>query len=363
MMFSVTMNKQSKKVLSKDKVQEQLGYVIERIEGGGRKEKGWDANASFSKKTISDGLDYQALFKVKNNNPDRKPELLTRDKDQIVKVMAEAGKPRSWFLTLVDGQKPALADNVLGKREIVYAQVELPDNWRDCFSHIYERDDQIELVGAAIEAFVLSDFTNRFHTVLFGDPGTAKTEICRSFKKILGDKSVLEFSASETTSAGAIRMITEMDEVPPILLVEEIEKADENSLRWLLGALDDRAEIRKVVFRGGILQEYRCLCLATVNNKDLFDKLMSQALSSRFCNPIYCPRPSRTVMEKFLEREINKVKDGKLKWITPALDYAAKKKINDPRIVKSICLCGRDDLLSGRYQQRLENCSQVEKVK
>lgn len=226
----------------------------------------------------------------------------------------------------------------------------------DHYKDIYGRDDQIKIIRSAIIAGEESDWSNRFHCVLYGPPGCGKTEILAKTCEMLGveNDSYLKFDATSTTEAGAQKILLDSAHVPPILIVEEIEKQDEKALRWLLGLLDHRAEIRKTNFRIGTkARNVKMLCLATVNDLGLFKKVMSGALASRFAHEIYCPRPDRAILQKILEREVAKSK-GRVEWIEPTLKYCYdEKKINDPRKILPICLCGRDALLDNSYQKSL----------
>lgn len=223
------------------------------------------------------------------------------------------------------------------------------------FEHIYDREAQVAVIHSAIKAFVDSDYANRFHAVLWGEPACGKTEILRSFSRMLGPDAVLELDATSTTKAGAERILLESAKLPPVLICEEIEKTDEHSLRWLLGILDHRGEVRKVTHGGGLRhRNVKMLCLATVNDMVLFKKVMDGALASRFSHKVYCPRPSKEVLRRILAREVDKVK-GNPAWIDPAVDYCVdQEETNDPRRVVTVCLSGGDKLLTGEYQQLLE---------
>ena len=97
------------------------------------------------------------------------------------------------------------------------------------------------------------------------------------------------------------------------------------------------------------------LVLATVNDIALFEKVMSGALASRFPNKIYCPRPDRTVMGKILQREVQKV-HGREEWIEPTLKFGLDEMHwDDPRKLIPICLQGKNDLLTGKYQLAIKS--------
>lgn len=235
-----------------------------------------------------------------------------------------------------------------------YGQILLEKN--GFFDHIYEREHHVNIVYSALEAFKDSNMKNRFHCVLHGPPGCGKSDILISVSKMLGpeNEAFIKFDATSMTEAGVSKLLLESEFIPPVLIVEEIEKAPENHLRWLLGILDHRAEIRRTNFRiGNKARNVKMLCLATVNDMNLFKNSMSGALASRFAHEIYCPRPTRSVMEKILLREVERI-DGDTNWIEPTLSYCIDEKgLNDPRKVIPICLCGREKLLTGEYQESL----------
>lgn len=58
-----------------------------------------------------------------------------------------------------------------------------------------------------------------------------------------------------------------------------------------------------------------------------------------------------------LHREVTKAQ-GDYAWISPTLDYCLQQDITDPRTVTSICLCGRDMLVTGEYQKMLADTEQ-----
>jgi hypothetical protein len=226
----------------------------------------------------------------------------------------------------------------------------------DHFSHIYGREHQLKIVLSAIEAGIASDWENRFHAVLFGAPACGKSDILSSVGKMLGKEgeAYLKLDATSTTQAGAQKLFLRGGHVPPVLIIEEIEKTEEKALRWLLGLLDHRAEIRKMTARENETRSLKLLCLATVNDIDLFRKTMHGALASRFSHQIYCPRPDRNILKMILTREVEN-HGGDLAWIEPALKYCVDENgWNDPRKIIPVCLCGREGLLDGSYQESLK---------
>jgi len=58
-----------------------------------------------------------------------------------------------------------------------------------------------------------------------------------------------------------------------------------------------------------------------------------------------------------LQREVAKV-NGDFAWIEPTLDYCEAKGLNDPREAIAICLTGREMLVTGEYQNILDETSE-----
>lgn len=130
---------------------------------------------------------------------------MKQDLDNMIKVIGAAGQGPGWQISLIDGRVAVAGEDRRLPGPVGYVPVEIPTNWRDAFSHIYERDAQIEIIMSAIEAGIKSDFYDRFHLALIGDPACGKTEVLRTIKTILGEEAVLEYDATATTQAGAIQ--------------------------------------------------------------------------------------------------------------------------------------------------------------
>lgn len=285
------------------------------------------------------------------------------DLSSIVRTLntrASAPAYGRWTVSKLDGSPYTVAadDNVTGSgtEMLGYSEVTMPDatDWWDNFSHLFGLDSHISRVQYALEAGIESGWSNRYHVALIGPPGCGKSDICQTIKRALGDDAVMELDATATTAAGAIKDLSEREILPRILIVEEIEKADDNTMRFLLGVLDQRAEIRKVTARGTIQRDTKLFAICTVNDLALFNKMQAGALASRFANKVGFKRPTREHLALILTRELGKI-NGDPEWIAPTLDYCEEHGITDPRRVASICLCGRDALLTGEYQKMLDD--------
>jgi hypothetical protein len=350
----LTLFKWAERSLREDAIRNQLNHAVDRSLSGGRG-RVWSAGKpKVEREEANGGYRYTATVNFWREGRSVTPDVEAKQFDRIRDIAKRATGGRGWAMN-GDAEKVERTPKA-DQGPASYAEVKVNlDPSGGYFSHLYDLDPQIGVVLSAVEEYERSQFENRFHTVLYGEPACGKTEILRGLSRMVGPDAVMHFDATSTTSAGAKQLLTEAAQVPPILCIEEIEKADETSLRWLLGVLDYRAEVRALKYRAGLVsKQVKLLCLATVNDFALFNKMMDGALASRFSNKVYCPRPSVATLTMILEREVKKA-GGNTKWIKPALEWCMKEeKTNDPRRIITVCLCGRDKLLSGDYQKMLK---------
>jgi hypothetical protein len=354
-MHTLNLEKRSLRRIDPAVLDSQLSRILARALGGGRG-RVWEAGKPRPPAPAaldSGGWLYKVALRFRRTGRRTTAAAVDRQWERIQTMARDAGRGRGW---IDEGAEPmperngAAAESAMRPRP--FAAVTVNTDRGEHFAHLFERDHQIALVHSALSAYVASGFEDRFHCVLYGPPACGKTEILRSFARMVGPEAVLLFDATSTTKAGAERVLLETAEIPPVLIVEEIEKTDEQSLRWLLGVLDQRAELRKVTHRLTASRTVKLLCLATVNDIELFRRVMDGALASRFTHKVHCPRPSREVLRRILLREIEQ-RRADAAWIDPALDWCEEEGTNDPRRAIAVCLCGREGLLTGEYQQAL----------
>lgn len=226
-----------------------------------------------------------------------------------------------------------------------------PSQVRDCFGKIYGRDKHIEVLLRAWQATVQSGFRQRFHCLLYGPPASGKTEIAHAFVRLVGEGNVLRLDSTSTSKAGAENVLLKADEIPSAIVIEELEKTEEEALRWLLGLMDQRGEISKTnAVVGNVQRSARSFCVATCNDFEKLGKFLSGALLSRFAHKIHCPRPGRDLLRRIVARDVEAA-NGDPAWINPAIDFCMTHEgTDDPRRIIAVCLTGREKLLTGEFQ-------------
>ena len=298
-------------------------------------------------------------------------ESLEKKWPHIVKRFAEAGSSANLKSTPWTVVEPTGFENVAVKAKIDAVKAtkrkelaETPKKFGEIsldqgshFDKIYGRKPQINRVIDAVRLAKATDWLKRTHSLLDGEPGCGKTQIMLCMAEMLGEegKAWLWFDATSMTKAGVIELIMDNDTVPGVLFIEEIEKCAENDLRWLLGVMDTRGQIRRTNYRvGNQAKHVRMVVIASANDVQLLKTVMSGALYSRFQNKIYCPPPDREIMKQILLREVEEIK-GKRVWVEKTLEFAVDKwGMKDPRDIVSIMSLGQDRLMSGEAQSDFE---------
>lgn len=364
----IRISKEADRALNDRQIRKQLDTILAGVSTAQRTSKGWELSFTYPSKPWREGLlgettkehIYHCEIKGLNNRPKANTKVIESEFENLLLALNSKGKLSHWSVTQVDSKAydPAkqFGDAVNG--DVNYAHIEIPANWNDYFRGLYGLDAHINIIRRSLEAAISSGWRHRFHCALVGPPGCGKSHICQCLKEALGAEAVMEYDATATTAAGAIKDLKEKDQLPRVIVVEEIEKAPDGALSWLLAFLDLRGEIRKATARDKIERETRLLCVATVNDKATFDKVAYGALASRFANTLHFRRPSRELLERILEREIAII-GGDDRWIRPTLDYVIAKNITDPRKVIAIMGCGREQLITRKYQKQLDETSEV----
>lgn len=338
--YDLVVEKLAQRRLDPEVLQRQLKRLVRRATAGER--RAWSLEGSLATprpRRTADGWRYRAKLTLTRSRRVSR-DVFDRQIIALQSIVATAGASRGWVV-------PGFPSGARAEKKYV----EVPGADRGAFDHLYGLDAQVDIVLRTIDLAKSTGFAKRMHTLLYGPPGCGKTELLRSVVRMLGRESVLEFDATSTTQAGAIRVLQESAEIPRVLIIEEIEKVSDEALRWLLAVLDTRSEIRKTVHRATIETEVRLLALASANSIEAFERALHGALVDRF-QRVYCPQPSPGVMKRILEREVQSM-GGRQEWVAPAMEYAAEEGIQDVRRAIYVCLVGRDGLLDGSFQRSL----------
>lgn len=355
-MYKITLNRTLNRKMRKDKLDTHVNRFI-RLACANSRGKGWNHILRSGLTREGNGWTYSAVigFTKTEGHKSRSESQWHRIAERIVKAARSTKYAQApWKITgthlqVPDAPEPPKVERHESTKDYAPVYMDLGHH----FDHIYGREPHILRVYTALETAVQTRLQSRHHCVLYGPPGCGKTEILLSFGKMLGaeNEAYMKFDATSMTQAGVLKLLMESKCVPPVLIVEEIEKTADADLRWLLGILDKRGEIRQTNFRvGNRMRNVKMLCLATVNDIGLFRRVMSGALASRFAHQVYCERPDRALMQRILEREVAAI-GGDRRWIEPTLQFCVDDLgWNDPRQIIPVCLCGKARLLDGSYQ-------------
>jgi ATPase family associated with various cellular activities (AAA) len=363
---SIVLRKDSQRQLNEKAMRNNIAHIL-GVNTKSLKVRGWeiiptviDGTSWTSSELLDDsGNAYRySLYFTALYESDAIPN--TSELRAIVKTMNTRGSNPlggRWSVAMVDEKEHTVSDGgeVLSVKDfIAYAEYELPADFEGYFDHLYGLDSHISRLKLALEIAQISQFQNRYHVALIGPPGCGKSDICETLVSVLGEDAVMKFDATATTAAGAIKQLDEAEILPRVLVVEEIEKVSAEALSFLLALMDMRGEIRKTTAKKQIVKDTKIIVVATVNNHELFDKMLAGALSSRFANKLWFHRPDEATIRRILVREVSKL-DGDEAWIQPTIDYAREKNIDDPRMISALCLCGRDAWLDGSYVKMLSD--------
>ena len=381
-LHTIVMIKNAGREQTDDKLLAQANMITAGVITRRRAEQGWSldllaypstlmfAHDSAPTPQFPKGVKFTFRINVTLNTDNHRPSI-DLEFSNIVKAIAAKAQYPKWTVESVDDvpfsdtdvkmartveiTRDGTVERASAADQVGYVPLVMPtqESWEENFSHLFGLEDHIARAKNPIELGIESDWTKRIHTILIGPPGCGKSAVCQAIKKAIGAESVMQFDATSTTQAGAQKELESREELPRVMLVEEIEKAAGDSMQFLLSLMDLNAEVRKVTARGNILRNTKMIVIATANDEAMLKRAAAGATYSRFANRVYFQRPSRDLLYKILQREVESLPNGNLAWIDPALDYAEAVRTTDPREIIAICLCGRDELLTGVYQERM----------
>lgn len=384
-MYSLYFERVLNRRTSDRKIEAQMHYIVGRSLAAGRG-KTWEVK--FQRFPAVQQDDGKWLFKYKVNfvktRGDKGGEAEYKQWEEIKAMLQQSCVAAKfqlfpWKMTNENEpncqvEKQDVRSEILGVKEVQphgvaksWSQLVVPEellgqdsdlhlSQHPAWKNLYGVNPQIRILLSNVNRAHKTNGESRNHAVLFGHAGCGKTTTIFGLEQMFGSDSVLKLDATSTTRAGLEKLFfNELQDIPPLVFMEEAEKADPEALKIWLGALDDRGEIRKVNFKVNQLRAVKVLFVCTVNNKALFDRMMGSdgseagALSSRCVTQIYYPRPSQVILMQILQKEVRE-RGGDEAWIAPAIHLAEELQISDPRIVRSF-LAGGDRLLDGSYQR------------
>jgi hypothetical protein len=235
------------------------------------------------------------------------------------------------------------------------------------FDGIYERDAHIRLIHRATMTAIKTNFEERSHVLLWGQPAAAKTILFKRLKSWYeadsnGVERVAMVNSTTISKAGLETWLLENAKdglLPEIICFDEIEKFNMDNLQCLLSIMDDQAKISRTNARiGKVEANAKVMVWATCNDIQKLKDFNRGALFSRFNKRYQCVRPSRELMMEIMCKKLEKREEQgcnvDFAWAKAAVDYAFDKmKTNDPRTIIGL-LDGEDALLDGSYFKDIE---------
>jgi hypothetical protein len=317
--------------------------------------------------TASECWRYVAKIRIEKEKPASDPQVLDRQFDQVLSLVTRTAESRRWKVVEANGgaAAPDKQESPLGlmprgeRREFVLP--ELTDVvFATYFRDVYEREDQIAKVHAAVRMSVVTMGEILPHVLLYGRPGACKTKMMERFKDWYeaDDPGVtrVEFvDGTSMTKAGLERYLldlAEADALPEILVVDEIEKQEKDNLLSLLSVMGSGVIARLNARIGNTRRRARFVLVGICNDEKSLQAFRDGALWSRFGgNKLFCPRPSRDLCLKILYAMVSTIPGGNPRWAEEALQFAWDELgCRDIREIKDH-LCGMDQLLTGEWQQ------------
>lgn len=384
-MYNIIIRRIIGKKTNDERIKKQIDYLVNNSLGSHA--RGWELERSRGDEPKQTEQGWAFTFHLSYHKPtgSKRPQLIEHQWSMIAQELQKAGNnvkfaDSPWSI-ITEAELPlpdmpgsankvelagqaVLSGDVLTWKDIHIPPELLGDDSDEaiakhpCFKDLYGLNAQIRLALTGIQSAAETEGKRRGHFVFFGRPACGKTSVLLAIERMLGAGAVLKLDATSTTRPGLEKLFFDSAiQIPPLVFCEEIEKAKEDWLQVWLGALDDRGELRKANYRVQRVRQIEILFLCTVNNKQVFDKMMSHdtsskergALSSRCVNQLYFPRPSTETIRQILLRDIRD-NGGSVDWVQPAMELAKELSTDDPREIVSF-LAGGDRLLTGKYQK------------
>lgn len=321
---------------------------------------------------LEDGGGYVYTFKVKLERKSKRSEAAAAKALENAKKFVTRVAEARHFKVLGDSVEVQERNETAAERPPFKVDELTSSVMKTYFDGIYERDCHLRMIHLSVMNAVETNFEERNHILLWGQPAAAKTVLFKRLKAWYEHKNpeierVAEINSTTLSKAGLETWLLEKAQsmtLPEILMFDEIEKFNTDNLNCLLAIMDDQAKITRTNARIGKQEGVaKVIVWATCNDLDKLKSVNSGALYSRFSKSLPCVRPSRELMLEILLKRIAKRREmGKKandKWAEIAVSYAFDKMFtNDPRKIISL-LDGQDRLLDGSYFKDLEDINKA----
>jgi len=229
------------------------------------------------------------------------------------------------------------------------------------FNGVYERENHIWMIHNSVTNAIKTDYEERTHILLYGPPASCKSVLFDRLKAWYEEGSEIErvakINSTTISKAGLEQWLLDKATtkcLPEILYFDEIEKFKMENLECLLAVMDGQGTISRLNARiGKVSAIAKVIIWATCNDVEKLKAFNSEAMWSRFIDPIPCVRPSKDLMYNILLTRIAARRARGLnaddKWAKVAVDYGFDvMKTDDPRKIIGL-LAGEDKLLDGSF--------------
>ena len=299
--------------------------------------------------------------------------------EHILGLLTKVAAGEDWTLSQPAGAK-ASEQGILSSSDSLKPASQRPcfvlpalsEETRDTyFGDIYERQDQLQELYGALRTHVETAGEVANHAILYGQPGACKTVLCERIRDWLnadGSRPTNEWvrfvDGTTTTKAGAeqyFRNLVDGDDVPAVLVLDEIEK---NEKSWLLSLLSIMGSgiVTKLNFRtGNYRQRFAPFIIGICNDEQSLREFKNESLWSRFTHEIYCPRPTRELAYLIMLDIVEKIPGGNKEWAEAAMTFGWDELgQRDVRKIKGN-LDGRETLLDGSWQRSRRKMLEIER--
>jgi len=293
----------------------------------------------------------------------RNPEAAQKQFDHIMNVISRCAANEGWRV-LNERVKAVEGESVSEQVNEPRPEFVVPRLTEEVlavhFHGIYERDEQIRTIHDAVETMVETDGKVTNHQLLYGLWGSCKTVLMERFKAWYeADNQKVQrvaFVDGTTMSKAGLENwlldLADADQLPDVLVVDELEKQATENLSVLNGIMGSGVLAKLNARISNRRRTVRIMVVGICNDLDQLKKnSLGNALLSRFGDPVYCPRPSRELALRILTDMVSAFPGGDPEWAVKAVEFGWDELgQRDIRKLKKH-LSARHRLMDGSYQR------------